>query len=322
MSNKALTWAFEAPIDNVGAKFVLVALADHASDHAGEDWSCFPSNERLMEFTSMPLRTLERHISWLVAAGWITREKQRDRRGRLKDRVYRLRRNGPIIPDAVCPPAILAGGETASPPAKNPAHHPPNRGQKAPDLAGGHNKDEPPEPSLTPTPGARADENRAFEALVAAYPPAGIDNTDIPAARAAFGSEVAKVGDPWRLVEAARSYAADPKTKARSFAPPGLDRWLMRQSYLGRLPSPVRSDGLGEGVADLFGFGGPAEVRAALVATRGEGFVRSYLDRSRWEAATRTVVPPGGTARKALSEAWGPLMSMGVKLGEVKKGVA
>ena len=341
MSNEALTWAFKAPVENVGAKFVLVALADHASDHAGEDWTCFPSNERLMEFTSMPLRTVERHVSWLVANGWISRDKVRDRRGRLKDRHYRLHRHGPQAVAPVDQPAKtgsetpenrqkapdLAGGETASPPAKKAGHHPPNRGQKAPDLAGGHNKDEPPEPSVTPTPGACADENRAFEALIVSYPAAGIDNTDIPAARSAFGVEAAAVGDPWAIVAAARAYADDPRTVARSFAPPGLHVWLKRGSYRGRLPRAGTVQGLGEGTRT--GFAVPPAFRAAFVLAngdQGEVWAQRVLDRCGWRDSDQTLLAPTAPAedwlrargyrveRQAASA--GVSSNLGVRVGE------
>jgi hypothetical protein len=300
MSNKALTWAFEAKIDNVGAKFVLVALADHASDHAGEDWTCWPGLERLMEFTSMPTRTVERHLSWLVAEGWITREAPRDRRGRVKARIYRLVRARAIqVSDVVgetvfCPPAKLAGGETSCPPAKtdastrqNEAHHPPM-------VAGGY-KDEPPiEPSVTPTPGAREPLDEAFQALCGAYPISGMDNTDVPAARTGFASAVETVGDPWRLVLAARSFASAPETQRRSFAAPGLHVWLSRQSYLGRLP-PSAVDAVE--LVERAGFV-PADFRRAFVDQWGEGAARSYLDPCGW-GADRMLL-----ARTTAQEAW------------------
>ena len=67
MSNKALNWAWEASISVPGAKFVLVALADHGGDHDGEDWTCRPSIGRLCRFTSQSERAVQRHLKWLTA---------------------------------------------------------------------------------------------------------------------------------------------------------------------------------------------------------------------------------------------------------------
>lgn len=294
MSNKALTWAFEAKIDNVGAKFVLVALADHASDHAGEDWTCFPSPDRIKEFTSMSLRAVERHLSWLVSEGWITREAPRDRRGRVKARIYRLiRSRATQAPEgaqetAVCPPANLAGGEMPDPPAKNgvttrqkEAHHPPT-------VAGGY-KDEPPiEPSVTPTPGARDGLDGMFEALCAAYPTSGMDNTDVPLARTRFVAAVALVGDPMRIVIAARSFNAAPETQRRSFAAPGLHVWLDQQRYRGRLP-PDAAEASELLTAEA---GVPDKVRLAFVERHGEGWARATIDKCSWRALDEVLIAP------------------------------
>ena len=169
--------------------------------------------------------------------------------------------------------------------------------------------------------GARA-VDEAFEALVVAYPAAGIDNTDIPAARTAFAAEVEVVGDPWRIVGAAEAFAADPKTKARTFAPAGLHNWLSRQSYRGRLPAVAQAAGLSEPRAGKAVFEGPAEVRACLLVEQKEAFVVSYLDPARYDPGGRVVFPHSGPARDKLAMAWASLKAMGYALGEVQKGVA
>lgn len=76
----AMRWAFGAPIKNAGAKFLLVALAEHARDDGEDGWTCFASIKRLSKRTSQGERTIERHMSWLMANGWISRQIRRDRR--------------------------------------------------------------------------------------------------------------------------------------------------------------------------------------------------------------------------------------------------
>ena len=171
MSNKALNWGWEARVP-AAAKLLLLALADHAGDHAGEDWTCWPSADRLIDFTGYPKRTLERHMAWLVQAGWVTVQAPRSVRGKMQVRRYTLHRDeetrmalaaerGGAVEGAVegagaglgegsetglkegHPPANMAGGETGQPPAKNPAVHPPESTPPPANLAGGY-IDEPP----------------------------------------------------------------------------------------------------------------------------------------------------------------------------------
>jgi hypothetical protein len=170
--------------------------------------------------------------------------------------------------------------------------------------------------------GVRAIDDDPFALLLAVWPASALDHTDVPAARTAFAAQAVLVGDPMRLVEAGRACVRAPSTKARSVPLPGLHRWLERQMYLGRLKASA-AQGLGEGEAGPSGWDGPPEVWAEIVRTCGGGFARSYLAPCRWEATTRTVVPPWSGARTKLLAAWEPLKSKGFVLGEVsKKGVA
>jgi len=87
-----MLWALKAPIPNCGAKLLLIALAEHASDHNGEDWTCFPSVDRLKEWTSLSDSSVTRHLAWLEEQGWISRERRKVQ-GRLSGYTYTLHRN-------------------------------------------------------------------------------------------------------------------------------------------------------------------------------------------------------------------------------------
>jgi len=76
----AVQWAFQAPIPSPGAKFLLVALAEHARDGGDDGWTCFPSIKRLSKWTAQGERTIERHLGWLIADGWISRASRRRKR--------------------------------------------------------------------------------------------------------------------------------------------------------------------------------------------------------------------------------------------------
>ena len=67
MNYKAMEWAFQQPLADSSAKFLLVAIAGHA----GRDLSCFPSYNRLSEMTGMSVRTLNRKVVVLQEAGLV-----------------------------------------------------------------------------------------------------------------------------------------------------------------------------------------------------------------------------------------------------------
>lgn len=73
MSVHALTWAWEQDITPSGAKFVLIALADHADEHG----YCYPGQKRLARFTSMSDRTVRGHLAALEEMGVIRRRVRR-----------------------------------------------------------------------------------------------------------------------------------------------------------------------------------------------------------------------------------------------------
>lgn len=67
MSLDALTWAFKLEVRPSMAKFVLVALADYASD---KDMA-FPSIETISNKTCMNRKTVIGHLDWLESKGLI-----------------------------------------------------------------------------------------------------------------------------------------------------------------------------------------------------------------------------------------------------------
>ena len=85
MSVKALTWAFEQPI-NATEKVVLLALADHANEHG----VCWPSVSILMKRANVGERTVQRAIQSLEGAGYLTRERRARDNGSDTSNLYRL----------------------------------------------------------------------------------------------------------------------------------------------------------------------------------------------------------------------------------------
>ncbi|MDP1738901.1 MAG: hypothetical protein Q8L23_15850 [Caulobacter sp.] len=315
MSVPAMTWAFKIPPHEMPdrPKGALVALADHANDHSGEDWTCFPGFDRLLLFTSQKERTLERSLQWLSDEGWITRDQRRNADGELTVRHYTLHRDAETRSrlraerasakadpegcareiDQASPPATLAGGEMASPPAKNPPHHPPKQGSPPANLAGGYIEEPPREPELTPTERAGEGARDPFGAFIGAYPLDGLDSTSLPAARTAFEAAAAEAGDPWLIVQAAEDWARDRERKPKTYAAPSANVWFERRSWeprVRRMAAKVEPP-----AAAIPAFIGPPEAFAAVAGLLGEDGARSWLATAAWAEAGR-VLTVGGPA--------------------------
>lgn len=69
MSNAVMTWAFAVPAIPTGAKFVLVALADNASDEG----YCYPGQARIASKTNLTDRAVRTHLTYLELHGFIRR---------------------------------------------------------------------------------------------------------------------------------------------------------------------------------------------------------------------------------------------------------
>jgi len=96
MSVQAITWAFKQDITPAGLKFVLVALANYASD----DGYCYPSQKTIAKLTGQSERAARGHIATLEAAGFIRREARRKGDGSyISDGFYLLFDQRQILPE-------------------------------------------------------------------------------------------------------------------------------------------------------------------------------------------------------------------------------
>lgn len=91
MNYKAMEWAFEQPLADSSAKFLLVAIAGHA----GRDLSCFPSHNRLAKMTGMSVRTITRKVDVLQEAGLIQVTTRKRPNGSFTSSEYVLLMNQP-----------------------------------------------------------------------------------------------------------------------------------------------------------------------------------------------------------------------------------
>jgi hypothetical protein len=307
VSNRALTWAFEAPLDS-GPKFVLVALADHAADHSGEDWTCFPSTARLVAQTGASTSTVERHLKLLEREGWISRTRRRRKDGTLGIYDFTLHRDVERRAElaearASRPPVNLTCGEGAGPPVKLEPTTRQNGASPPVKLTGQEPLGEPlEEPSTT---GAREAGSEGFEGAVAAWPESGRKRTDWRQGRAAWAWACGQV-EPGRLFAAVTRCAADPEIAGGDFGWPGLHTWLSGERWRFYLGGPEG------GEAAAGGWAGPAGLREAVVAANGEAFCRVALDKAGWDG--RAVRPLTPWAHRELGKLAGIFEQHGVEL--------
>lgn len=103
MSVEAISWAFQQSVPHSSAKFVLVAMANHAD----QDMRCWPSSVHLCSQTAQDRKTVQANLQRLRDWGYIV--DTGERRGATKQvPVYQLKQpeNGPVkapksMPDVV-----------------------------------------------------------------------------------------------------------------------------------------------------------------------------------------------------------------------------
>lgn len=163
-------------------------------------------------------------------------------------------------------------------------------------------------PQLEPTAGARAGEptgrgkaggkaeDDPFWRLVAAYPASAKATFSEPLARAASKIAIGKIGGHLgeaveRLIEAARRFAADPVLKARDYGARSLHRWLGEETWRVYLPEPGWTERVAVAAEQLSGptWNGPPWLRAGVIAVSDEGWFNSWIIRSAWDEASRTL---------------------------------
>lgn len=317
MSNKALTWAFESGLAT-GPRFVLVVLADHAGDHSGEDWSCYPSIARIAEFAGMGRSTVERHISWLWREGWISRVPRWRPDGSLGINDYTLHR----APEkrealkasrarvdelsALCD-AFAAGDDEAEPP-------PSIRGVPPPlDLRGG-----PPRIGATPPLDLRAHEPSAdkpssepssarepgddgFDELCTLWPLGGRKFTRWPEARAAYAKS--RESESFERLKAALiDCSKDPRRLKGDHGFPGLQKFFADEIWRGYLKGS-------EPVSVRTRFAGPDDLRDDAIRARDETWVNLNLDRAAWNAEARTITAHKDSAFLAMRACMGGVLA-------------
>lgn len=310
MSIRAMEWAFNSGIPT-GPRFVLLVLADHAGEHKGEPWKCYPSMDLIQEKTGQSIKTIERHLEWLADNGWISRRIRPGRRR--QDGLYDYTLNREKGPQ---PSDNLSDDQAARPSDKLTV----DQGRPSDNLGGDHpticpqpsdNLGNPPDPLIRinphrtvsePARGAGADTDtpdglivREFGRLSAAWAKVSPGRLAPKPGLRAFRKAAALVA-PERLADAGLRYLKlDPDVA--KFGAMLLHRWLDEGRWD---PWLVAGDQGGGAAAQPASWTGPPEIREAVVRAKGEAWAASYLDPAEWrDGAVRART---GLAARALDE--------------------
>ncbi|MFZ0269928.1 helix-turn-helix domain-containing protein [Caulobacter sp.] len=321
MSNEALTWAFSNPDLPSGAKFVLVALADRGGDHSGEDWTCFPSVERIMKMTNQSRATVERHLATLVAEGWVSRKRRKAANGRLGIYDYVLHRtqkqddkvNSPVEnpADHTSNCSMVEGGDHAS--NCDPAM-PQIEGQ--PCLKLQHVREPSVEPSDKPSERARPSD-ADFEEAGARILSAWGEHQHLSSVRViakALRAESLGGADLAQVEAACLHYAARKSMWGASGKPVSPQKFITEGRWE-TIAAVVLAAGVAPEAPTRTGFAN-AEVRAAVVRAKGEAWAASWLDPCGWRESDRVIIPGLGLRAAELRKVSGLLASERVVIGE------
>jgi hypothetical protein len=304
----AIQWAFNASIQSPGAKFLLVALAEHARGPEGEDWTCFPSIKRLARWTAQGERTIERHLNWLIADGWISRELRHRRRRGESAYFYTLHRakagsddiDGVAMSDTSVAPARLAG-ERRSTARQNEEVHPPISTRSPAKLASAYMDEPGIEPVSESKPDLAMDAGTQFEEFWAAYP----NKVEARGARRLF-AHLVRSGEvtAGELIDGARVYARAVETRSQTFIKSPTS-WLTKGCWADGAGAPQAS--VARAMAPT-AFVGPGDVWAKVMNAKGAAWAASYLAPCGWMATTRTLRPRTVVAATKLRAEIGDLL--------------
>lgn len=301
----AMTWAFSTPIKNVGAKFVLLALAEHARDEGEGRWSCFPSIKRLSEWTAQGERTIERHLSWLVSEGWIRRHVRRCRRQGESGYFYTLHRAKAEMGDrdveAAQRPAEIASAQRSFL-RQSGTEHPPVSTKTPAKLALPYIEEPVIEPVNEPDAPEARDAGTRFDEFWAAYP----SKVEERGARAVF-LRLIRRGDASAdvLIEGAIRYAAMVRDRSPQFIKSPTN-WLQKGCWADGAPSSAQPAASVE--RSVVAFDGPTDVWDAVASVKGPDWAMSYLAPCAWSPSSRALSPRTGFAARKLRDELGGLL--------------
>lgn len=237
--------AGDAPEDP-GPMWLLVILADHSNNRDDEDWTAFPSVEKLMKRSRFGRSAVEGHLKTLVTLGWISRKRRSLPGGRKGIYDYELH-GDPAFRARLkaARAAIVEAGQKPSGEAKD-ADHPcvkithgpcPNSEPAMPEIHAppcvkSEHVEPPLNPQTNPHSGRARELTSLFEEMVAVAPPKILKFCDRDAAFEAL-VELDNDGEPVsEFPTYLRRMAADPEFKSRKH-PPQLHSWLSQRQYLG-----------------------------------------------------------------------------------------
>jgi len=305
----AMQWAFHAPIRSSGAKFILVALAEHARDEGHDAWTCFPSMKRLAKWTAQGERTIERHLSWLAAEGWISRQTRPGRRRGESAYFYTLHQapvemedepGAELVREARRKPANLAANRDGIA-RQIGAEHPPIPTPKPAKLAPAYIEEPVIEPVSEPeAPRARDIEDR-FAEFWSAYP----NQVEERGAKTEFKRLVIR-GDaaPGQLINGAMSYAKQVRNRAPRYIKTPTN-WLLGGCWA---DAPAAASAPAPPTVLSAAFEGPDEVWATVTRRKGLGWAVSYLAPCAWSPSSRTLRARTAFAARTLRDELGALL--------------
>lgn len=281
MSVQASSWAIEQVCETPAEKAVLLVIAAYA----GADGTCYPGQDTIARQACCSVKTVERVLKTFAARGWLERTERRRRDGsRTSDLLHLCMAPNPERREQ---PDTMSGSPE---PSRHPVQTNPTSCPDQPDTMSGLTTFEPLGEITPPNPPRGGDAARSaemFETVWNAYPETGKAATNRERSRRAWDAALTDA-EPVVVLEGVRRFAASKAARVGGGARvPSLHRWLNERRWEawatpGDLPSTAAR------------WEGPPELRAAVVAAKGEAFARSWLDPCRFRS------PPGPDARPML----------------------
>lgn len=299
MSFAALAAIRGVEVPGSSALLLLFVLAEYA----GDDGCCFPSQATLSDRSRLSVRAVRDNLGLLEEAGLIEQERRNRKDGtRTSNRIRLLY----YIPEQAAESAACGEAHRQNDVSSNRQSAP-----RQPAAGADPTTFEPvSEPITSPR---KRELDAAFEAWWEIYP----RKAEKRAARQLFEVAVRRHGASFEdLASAAQAYAIEVHGRDPVMVKQPTT-WLQRRAWLPEDTTPAASSaapslGLAKPV-----FAGPAELRARIVATRGEAWVRSWIDPCGWADAASQIIPRTAFAGERIEQELGRrlLREWGVSIG-------
>jgi hypothetical protein len=310
VSEEARVWAKRQNAPCAISKAMLLELAAMANT-LGE---CWPSVRYLAEMFGVSMRSVQRYIAKLKDAELLIATAQTRPNGGQTSNLYRLPLSEAYRSPTLEAEARRAPHDTTVAPSSDTIVGPPTTTASPP--IGSENLTQETSDEVSPR---RREVEEGFAKWWAIYPRKVEQRPALKLFERIVRKRQATVD---QLCDGAQRYAIAVHGRDPAMVKHPAT-WLQREAWVEGAPSPNAEASVTQNGSTMAEFAGPAELREAIVAVRGEAWTHSWIDPCGWDATANQLVPRTGFAATRITQELGRrLRDWGLTVGEPQRSKA